>query len=166
MADIFVVSESARVRSARSTVIPVHTIVSNIGKIAAEQLLAVHAVSGCDTTSALFGHSKCSVYKKVVSCSDTLPLTRILGSSSSSQEDVVDAELTLMSLIYDGHGEKLNRLRFLTYNRLLSTRRPTPERLPLTERAAKFNVLRAHLQTVVWEMLNTDCCKQLIGVGC
>jgi len=157
MADIFVVSESARVRSARSTVIPVHSIVAKIGKTAAEQLLAVHSISGCDTTSALFGHSKGSVYKKVVSCSDTLPLTRILSSSSSSQEDVVDAGLRLMTLIYDGHGQKLNHLRFLTYNRLLSTRRPTPERLPPTERAAKFHLLRAHLQIVVWEMLNTDC---------
>ena len=48
--------------------------------------LVVHALTGCDTTSAIFGQSKVATFSKTVSCSDTLLLTDITASCTASQE--------------------------------------------------------------------------------
>jgi hypothetical protein len=36
-----------------------------LGPLIVSRLLVVHAISGCDTTSCLFGHGKVSVHKKI-----------------------------------------------------------------------------------------------------
>ena len=66
MADIFMMSEITRVRSARVFVIPVRDVCNTIGEKAVHQLLVIHAISGCDSTSAIFGLGKALIYKKIV----------------------------------------------------------------------------------------------------
>lgn len=157
MADIFISYDCTRIRNSRRTVIPVRSVASKIGNIAAEQLLVCHALTGCDTTSALYGQGKASAFRKIACCPDLLPLTRTLGFETPSQEEVVQAGLNLLVMLYGGNSsESLNHLRFLLYNRLLSTSKPAPERLPPTERAATFHVMRVHVQVVQWKTLMSD----------
>jgi len=69
----------------------VRAVRNSTDNTAADQLLAVHAISGCDTTSALFGHGKAGVYRKVVENPDTKPFTDVLSSVDASQTAVVEA---------------------------------------------------------------------------
>lgn len=58
MADIYMLSEITRVRTARTAVTPVHVVHRNIGANNAEQLLLIYAKSGGDTMSAMYGLGK------------------------------------------------------------------------------------------------------------
>jgi len=156
MADIFMMSEMTRVRSARISVIPVRAVCTAIGTKAVQQILVVHALSGCDTTSALYGIGKPSAFKKIVDFQDGLALSEIVGSETASIADVSQAGLRLLTMLYSGkQSDTLNHLRYVTYMHLIarSSTRPRPERLPPTERAAHFHVLRVHLQVVQWKSL-------------
>ena len=52
--------------------IPVHDLCSSLSSIICEILPAVHALTGCDTTSAIFGIGKQSVFKLINSSSAEL----------------------------------------------------------------------------------------------
>ena len=116
----------------------------------------IHALSGCDTTSALYGLGKVSVFKKIMKSKDSPPLTDIITATDASLEDITRAGQQLLTMLYGGKPEStLNNLRYLKYidQVSMSTTRPIPERLPPTERAAYFHVLRVHLQVVQWKTL-------------
>jgi hypothetical protein len=49
----------------QSDLISIPHIWSKIDEKVAEQLLVIHAVSGCDTTSALYNHDKGNALKKL-----------------------------------------------------------------------------------------------------
>ena len=156
MDEIYMMSEIARTKSPRRSVIPISLVSKSIGQKCVRQLLAVHALSGCDTTSALHGRGKASVYRKIAQSPDTLPLTDILGSVNAAEEDVVQADMKLLVMVYGGKpNESLNHLRYITYMNMIANSKttPCPERLPPTETAARFHLLRVHLQTVQWQTL-------------
>ena len=54
--------------------------------------------------------------------------------------------------------ETLGKLRYKVFSKLIATAttRPQPEKLPPTDRAAMFHILRCHLQAVIWQTLNND----------
>jgi hypothetical protein len=79
-------------------------------------------------------------------------------------DDIVTSGLKLMVLLYNGSTrDTLNSLRYNTYCTLSSTtsRRPEPQQLPPTERAAVFHILRVHQQVVVWKHLNHEALDPL-----
>ena len=156
MADIYMLSEITCLHSARRAVVPVRAVREATGETATRQLLAVHALSGCDTTSALYGHGKGSVFRKITKTSDTLPLTDVLSSIHATQSQVAEAGLKLLVLLYGGKpGDTLDHMCYTAYMSLIATgkTRPRPEHLPPTERAAYFHVLRSHLQIIQWQSL-------------
>ena len=75
MADIYLLSDMPARGTAQVHVTPVHSVRYAIGDKAVQQLLVVHALSGCDTTSALFGRGKAIIYKKILQSSNILSLT-------------------------------------------------------------------------------------------
>jgi len=117
----------------------------------------VHALTGCDTTSAIFGRSKIAAFSKIVSRSETLPLTDIIASTSASQDAVAYAGLKLLVMLYGGQlTDSLNSLRYTRYMEKARLCPVLPEKLPPTERAAYYHCLRVHLQVIVW---TTPGCK-------
>src|SRR6218665_92376 len=151
-------SEMMRVRTAHTAITPVHVVQQNIGASNAEQLLLIHAISGCDTTSALCGLGKSTVLRQFGRHRETLEFNRVLCSATANYEQVADAGHKLLVLLYGGkEGVSLNHLRYIKYMQLIAklSSRPRPERLPPTERAAYFHLLRVHLQVVWWKTLQT-----------
>jgi len=63
-------------------------------------VLCVHALSGCDSTSALFGLGKKTVCNRLSSSADALSSMNILGSISATKEEVKCAGLKLLGLLY------------------------------------------------------------------
>ena len=133
-----------------------------IGQVACQQILVVHAISGCDTTSSLFGQGKSGVWKKTNKNKAALKLSVIIESCESSHNDVVSAGLKLMVMIYGGQStDSLNHLRYSTYMTKTAScsAQPRPERLPPTEAAATYHLYRVHLQVVQWKTFMTTNLK-------
>ena len=89
----------------------------------ARRLLVIHALSGCDTTSAVFGHGKVSAFKKL-SANSLGNLCDAVSSSDSSQSDVGHAGCQLLVALYGGTVgvESLDKLRYTTYMKLCSSK--------------------------------------------
>ena len=126
---------------------PICAVCESIGETVSRQLLAVHALNGCDSTSAIYGHGKIgkgSVFRKITKNSDTLPLTDVLSLTHVAQSQVAEAGLKLLVLLYGGKpGDTLDHMCCTAYMNLIATgkTRARPEHLPPTERAAYFHVL-------------------------
>ena len=102
MADICMRSEVSKRGSSGSELIQIRSLCDAIGQVACQQILVVHAISGCDTTSSLFGQGKSGVWKKTNKNKAALKLSEIIGSCESTHIDVVSAGLKLMVMIYGG----------------------------------------------------------------
>src|SRR6218665_2558434 len=142
-------SEITRRRSLCAEITPVRSVHESLGDKAACQLLLAHAMTSCDTTSSLFGHGKSNVSCALAKCDDSDIDT--LGSPSASRQQVVEAGQRVMSLLFGGKAlDSLNHLRYITYMHLLATSKtqPNPERLPPTEDAVKYHILRVHFQVI------------------
>jgi hypothetical protein len=154
MADIVLHMEMTKQAPVRK--VSVRALASSLGSDATRRLLVIHAISGCDTTSALFGHGKGTAFKALVKCQ--LKLTEVVGCPGAKQEDIIAAGLQLMVMLYGGKvGDSLNQLRYHAYMSTVASTSiklpPLPERLPPTENAAKFHIMRTHLQVVQWRTL-------------
>jgi len=74
LADIFLHCEVKH----NTEVISIRIVRDAIGDTACRQLLVAHAIGGCDSTSAVYGHGKVSVYRKVIHNHETLNLTDVV----------------------------------------------------------------------------------------
>jgi len=154
--EVFMLSEVSSRKLQPKMLIPIHDIVTSLGPNAAEVLLAIHSMSGCDSTSSLFGHGKKSIFKKFTSTSAVMQFLDVVSSIDAAHEDVISAGLSLLSCIYGGKPtDNLNALRYAAYYDRISssTSSVLPERLPPTRNAAKYHVLRVHLQILQWKTL-------------
>jgi hypothetical protein len=94
------------------------------------------------------------VLRKISSNCHTRILTDVIGCFAAPCDEVVDAGLRLLSIIYGGRPEeKLNHMRFSMYMHQTATnlKQVRPERLPPTEAAARYHIMRAHFQVTQWK---------------
>jgi len=91
MGDIYILSSHKTGKEHRKKLVSIRNVQSSIGDVPVSQLLVVHALSGCDTTSALFGQGKCTAFNKWTRNQTALPLTDVLSSYTATQEEVAQA---------------------------------------------------------------------------
>lgn len=75
----------------------------------------------------------------------------------ATHDEVKEAGLQLLVALFGGKPtDSLDSLRYSSYVRLVSTSLGSlrPEKLPPSERAAYYHLLRVHLQAVEWKMLS------------
>jgi hypothetical protein len=158
MADIFMLMQPTSGKAKGCKIVSIRKVQKDIGQVAVANLLAIHAISGCDTTSAIFGHGKVSMFRKLVTSVAAQTCLDIMSSTSCTPDVVAAAGCKLLVLIYGGKDtDNLNRMRYTLYMSMCASFRakPVPERLPPTEDAAFFHCLRAYCQTMEWKMLQT-----------
>ena len=104
-------------------------------------LLFVHAFSGCDTTSRIFGVGKKSVFNKVTHVDSVLQ-----ASSRAFCTPNMDPELI------EDEGCKMELLRYRLLSKKVCTAKTFVklERLPPTTSAAKLHSRRTYLQVMLW----------------
>jgi hypothetical protein len=145
--------------TAKQHVYCIGDIAANLGPVAVGRLLVIHALSGCDTTSALYGHGKVTAYRKLSAAAIPESFFLILANPSASPKDVLQAGSGLIAILYGGSvDDSLNNLRYRMYMNVSATssRALQPERLVPTENATKFHIFRAHIQAVQWKELSTQ----------
>jgi len=158
MNDICLISQSRNQKTGKFKETSIRQVQQSIGKQACKQLLVVHAIGGCDTTSAIFGIGKGTVFHRLCRGTQYVRLTGVLQDRNSKLEDIIAAGLQLLVAVYGGkQDETLTLLRYRMYCRMVTNclSRLKPQRLPPTEHAAKFHVMRSHLQAVRWSTLSS-----------
>lgn len=141
-----------------------------LGREVCRNLLFLHAMTGCDTTSRLYGVGKATALKKF----ENVPCFREQAntfSCHSAVSDVVAAgEKALVALFGGKPGVGLDSLRYQRYFEKLATKTShiQPQNLPPSAAAARFHSLRVYLQVKQWqgedaEMLIEDWGWKVIG---
>ena len=127
----------------------------NIGYYACQTILVVHALGGCDSTSALYGIGKGKVYSTIHKGITALRESCMaIQSATASVQDVSIAGTRLLISVYGGKdSDCLSALRYQAYCKTSLSRRFNPERLPPSEGAARMHSLRVHYQVIVWGTL-------------
>ena len=131
--------------------VPVNDIIKQHGEDMMRILPAIHALSGCDTTSALFYIGKKNAFK-VVSNQGPKNFSNLSSLSENNIIKAEDAARALVSLWYDSaqkykslHGN-LNQLR----TKMASIRDIPMSRLPPCEAVFRQHVLRVMWQLRLW----------------
>lgn len=134
-------------RKADGSVIDINATAKSLGR-KSFQLLAVHAITGCDTVSYLFGKGKTSAVSTMLKHDVDL---EVLGEQGATLCDVIKAGRKFVSLLYkENHTHvSMNQLRYIIF----VSKRDTPKikSLPPTDLALDEHIKRAHLQTMIWK---------------
>ena len=159
MADIYFHSEAKRSKKGLK-VWKVQDLVNKAGKQVTSRLLFIHAWSGCDTTSATYGHGKTSLLMKIKQSEELQLISLLMTDPEATVEQIGKAGIRLYLVLYGGRAaDSLNGLRYAKYMEMVSTSKKSidPQKLPPTERAAYFHSLRVHLQVILWfKLTNND----------
>ena len=128
--------------------IPMHIVAENLGSDMSSMLPAIHALSGCDSTSAFFGIGKQKWLTTLRENRDILQDLQEFGNDPVSiSEQAMTALVALTSLLYGK--KRYTSLNHLRYD-LFSQKRLSSERLPPTMDAFAHHVKRANYQSYIW----------------
>ena len=118
-------------------------------------ILFIHAMTGCDTTSALYNQEKCKVVKLAPTKRDLHPLMDMFVRASSSHDDVTSAGERVMLALYGADKfATLNKYRDVAYKRGLASTSLSISfqlyRIRPTIAAARQRHFRVYLQIQEW----------------
>ena len=155
MEDIFIRKESRL--STPGEIISMKDVTSSIPVVIQGHILLIHAWSGCDATSATFGHGKMYLMKMLNWVPEVQNLSTIVSDRDAPVDEVGYAGLRLFCLLYVGtKTDTLTSLRYAKYMIMMAkSNKVMPQRLPPTERAAHYHSLRVHFSSH-----RVDCFKQ------
>ena len=133
--------------------IPVHEVEKVFADNEKAMLPLLHALSGCDTTSFLFGKGKRAFMNAVAEmnvATDMASVCKGLEASETISEDVISRTVDLATVVVTSMycGETFANLDALRY--YLYARRKSLENLPPTDDALRQHVLRSLYQTRTW----------------
>ena len=118
-------------------------------------LLAAHALTGCDTVSSFSGIGKMTVVKKLQGLKEQLNL----GDISADFPDVLRSSTEFVLQLYGETESDLNKARESFFRKKISNKRfipPKLQHLPPTMSSFETHVRRAHFQAAVWVSAGED----------
>lgn len=138
----------------------IRKIVDHFGLPISKTLPHIHAVTGCDTTSYLYGVGKVKVLKKLQKSEESLNLIENLGATVNITEDIKeDAVKFIQCLCYSGNlDESLVETRVRLYK---SMKTKSSQSLPADPSSLEQHILRVHYQLWFWRQLNTKVIQEL-----
>ena len=152
--EIIYFRSDANKQSREHKVYNINQLKEALGDDVCNELLFVHAYSGCDSTSRIFGIGKKSAFQKLVKSN---PVMKSCASAfilqNKSQEDISDLGEDLMVDLFCGKSnDTLSSLRHTIFTNKVATAEAfvTPERLPPTSPATRFHSQRVYFQIMVW----------------
>ena len=109
---------------------------AKLGPSMCQQILVLHAFGGSDTTSAICGHGKGTLFNSLATNCRLSCFVNDLQNQEATQEKVGKAGLQLFLTLYGGKpSDSLSYLRHAAYCHLVSKSlgKLQPEKLPPTE---------------------------------
>ena len=136
-----------------TTVYRVHDIQGCIGNTS-KYLMALHAITGCDTVSALYRQGKCKAFNLVHKKKEYALLDTFMNAASTHQQVQQAGESFLLKLYGASSCESLDQFRYIAYNKAVSRTSLTSSfqlgTLPPTSAAAKQHSFRTYLIVQEW----------------
>lgn len=117
-------------------------------------ILFLHAILGCDTTSRIFGIGKAVALTLMKEDSNFREQAEVFYNSNSTKDAVVQAGEKALVCIFNGSGDDtLNAVRLRKFQILVARSKTSvhPQKLPPTSAAAKFHSLRVYHQVQEWK---------------
>ena len=113
------------------------------------QLLGMHALSGCDTTSYPFGKGKISAIKTLLA-GDLPGLADVMGEEDSTQVNLMEVAKTFFLALY---GQPPRTSMESAHFTLFTKKKKSPKvmALPPTSSNLLLHMLRAHLLVMLWK---------------
>ena len=128
--------------------IPVHDAVEKVGADVCNMLPAVHVLTGCDSTSSLYGIGKKDAFSKLMKHKDDLDGLKNLGTDCTAiSDETVSVCFKFIGLLYGEATSNLNQLRY----KLFTKKQLDSSKLPPTEDSAWYHVKRANYQCFIWK---------------
>ena len=141
-------------KSKETNIYHINHIQQILGLDICAQLLFVHAFTGCDSTSRIFGIGKKFVFQKILNNDPILQSCANLFVSPNGQCDTMKSlGKQAMNVIFGGKpDEELESLRYNLFSKKVARAKSfvTPERLPPTSSSTEFHCLRVYYQIMVW----------------
>lgn len=139
---------------AKSSAYNIKVIKQVLGEAACNDLLFLHAFTGCDSTSRVFGIGKKSVFQRIVKKDKGFKNCSKAFSSPKQSQDVVETNgcRAMVALFNANQNESLASIRYNMLCKKVARAKTflTPERLPPTTSACKFHSLRTYYQVMEW----------------
>ena len=164
MADILMVKEkNSKIKGKCLELISIQKMYHAMNPLRRDNILFIHAWSGCDTTSSTFGQEKTLLFKLLAASPQLQDLVISFVDRNNSPEEVGTKGIAIFCNLYGGREDlSLNHLRYIRYQTMVARcSNIEPERLPPTERAAHYHSLRVYLQVIQWDELDNKCCNAL-----
>ena len=153
--DIFMLSQH-KVATQKTRVWDMKHTIEKLGADICQDILFIHAICGCDTTSRLFGIGKGTSLKKYTSSANFRAQAVVFREDDASVEAIVDAgERAIVSLYSGKQSDTLDDLRYNKFCEKSASRSKhvQPQNLPPTSAAAKYHSMRVYLQVTKWKGL-------------
>jgi len=125
-----------------------------LGNDICQNILFIHAILGCDTTSRVYGIGKGASLKKFITSSEFRDNAKLFQDDNATKESIQAAgENALLVLLSGKPGQRLDDLRYQRYQEKLATKRTKikPNNLPPTSAAAKYHSFRVFYQIQQWK---------------
>ena len=131
----------------------VKRVKDQLGRVVCTNLLFLHAITGCDTTSRLYGVGKATALKKFENVPYFREQANVFNCHSPISDILTAGEKALVSFFGGKPGVGLDLLRYQRYLKKLATKTPhiQPQNLPPTAAAALFHSLRIYLRIKQWQ---------------
>ena len=137
-----------------ATVYDIKVMKKLLGYDVCSSLLFLHAFTGCDTTSAVFGIGKKSALHKVLKGDSVLKsCAKIFSTPKKNIAEIEEAGCKAMVALFGGKpADNLSAMRYSSLCQKVGSAKSfvTPERLPPTSSATKYHVIRTYLQVMLW----------------
>ncbi|GBM96679.1 hypothetical protein AVEN_69287-1 [Araneus ventricosus] len=116
------------------------------------ELLFIHAISGCDTTSALFGQSKNKFISLFLKHEELLNAAATFLNPQATTEQVTGAGENVLVALYGGDPatQSLDELRYQSFVKAAAKTKFNLARLPPTTDAAQLLAMRIYHQVQTW----------------
>jgi glucosamine 6-phosphate synthetase-like amidotransferase/phosphosugar isomerase protein len=114
-------------------------ILKKLGQDMRNNILFIHAILGCDTTSRLLRIGKGTSLKKFCESHHFRDQAKVFNNTSASKKEVIEAGEKALVCLYNGKsGETLDSLRYRRYCQKVDTNTSQiqPQSLPPTSAAA------------------------------
>ncbi len=137
MADVYFLSEARKSQKKGLLVWKIHNLVMKAGEAVIPHLLFVHAWSGCDTVSAIFGQGKTNLLKKLKESEELKDISVLMSDPQATAEQIGEGGIRVLISMYGGKcRDSLTGLRYAKFMEMVASSRTSlnPKKHPPTER--------------------------------
>lgn len=128
------------------------------GEAVVDNVLFLHAFSGCDTTSAIFGQGKIKFFNVLQKSEELHRTVQVFKEVGVDSDTIAAAGEQFLATLYRARQDKtsLNFLRYQQFARSVTKSKFNPASLPPTTAAARQHSLRTYHQVQAWYGINMN----------